>query len=137
MASTRTYARRSAQGLCGVCGGSRDLPGRKVCSQCLSDTTWRRRKAQGLCATCGGPQDQLPYASCSKCYVPEQATSSPEWQAAKRNRAKLLPLLPTPGTCEPESAVSLWCCGGFRAVTSMPFTAPCCEKVWFAEADAD
>jgi hypothetical protein len=136
MPSTKTYARRSAQGLCGVCGGPRDLSGRKYCSQCLSYTTYRLRKAEGVCWRCGGPLDQSPYVACSQCYVPNQQTSSPEWQAAKVNRAQMLPVPSVPAAQEPESSVSIGCCGQFHAVTSIPFTAPCCEKVWFAEADA-
>jgi hypothetical protein len=96
-------------------------------------TTYWRRKAQGLCWRCGGPLDQFPYVACSRHYTPSAATSSPEWLSAKRNRAKLLPRLPQPVPCEPEAAVSLWCCGGFRAVTNLPFQSPCCGRMWFVE----
>jgi hypothetical protein len=95
-------------------------------------TTYWRRKAEGVCWRCGKPCDQLPYVACSRHYTPTSATSSPEWLSAKRNRAKLLP---QPVPCEPESAVSLWCCGGFRAVTNIPFQSPCCGRMWFVDTD--
>lgn len=98
-------------------------------------TTYWRRKAEGVCWRCGKPCDQLPYVACSHCYTPSAATSSPEWLSAKVNRAQLPLLLPHVPE-EPESSVSIGCCGQFHAVLTIPFQSPCCGRTWFAEASA-
>jgi len=65
---------------------------------------------------CGRPLDQAPYARCSWCYTP----------------APPLPLLPPKPSPIP---LMVGCCGEMRVVTHLPFRAPCCNRVFFAQEE--
>jgi hypothetical protein len=60
---TERYAKRLGRGLCGVCGSTQDVPGKRTCLRCLESARGRstrnsrkraaRLEALGLCNRCG------------------------------------------------------------------------------------
>ena len=86
----KTYAARREAGLCPVCGGARDVPGRKTCEKCLmrkrrqtaikkavaSEHRREQRqknRAEGLCR-CGRPVTP-GYQTCVQCRLSQRAAS--------------------------------------------------------------
>jgi len=90
---------------------------------------YRARRAQGLCGKCGHQAAAPDYAFCPACYTPHPRVSKlfPDlagdplaWTAAY-NWARR----------KQEADVELGCCGTFHAVTTVPYTTPCCGKIFF------
>jgi hypothetical protein len=97
---------------------------------------YRARKAHGVCPLCGESRDQMPYALCRACYTPHPTPRLPlgvppgdrrAWRTAYRFYQLQ----------RHHAPVELGCCGVFHAVTTVPFPAPCCGRVWFVSPEED
>ncbi len=83
----------------------------------MSTPTYESRKAHGLCPRCTGtPLPARVY--CAECLQTGQ----------RRYREHCEKSYETPG---PQL---LFCCGGSHVINMIPFTAPCCGKVYFLES---
>ncbi len=82
----------------------------------MSHVTYDRCKAQGVCPRCQG-QPAPGFVYCVKCRQ--------KWQVSYREHCDAT--LTAPGQ------QLLLCCGGSHVIDMIPFTAPCCGKVYFQE----
>lgn len=102
----------------------------------MSTTTYYRRKAQGLCPWCALPvTPQQVY--CPECLEEMARRLDLALTAEERERRRLYhgtKAARMADTLTPACLGHLACCGRFQPITALPFVAPCCQRVYFAEA---
>lgn len=135
MSTREVYAERKALRLCVACGTRDADPLVTTCSACRAYS--RQAKEAWLL---GHPHEALPvmpklqnasnprlvctcnrgYTLCPVCTKPRSETGRP-WAGARPDPRDL------PGPNQ------LACCGSWQKIESIPFVAPCCHRIYFAE----
>ena len=105
MASKAHYAQRKQAGVCPNCGGARQHPLLMLCGDCLAAQRARQAHAR---------QQETAQERYDKAVEAAQAYDEKRWDTLQQQRGSF----------------EIGCCGSFHAIEALPFTAPCCGRVF-------